>query len=46
MRLKDIASWVYEAGSHGVLGEVQGTVPMGAGVQGSSLGEIEFWWEN
>nr|GEV71967.1 hypothetical protein [Tanacetum cinerariifolium] len=45
MRLKDIASRVYEAGSHGVLGEVYGTVSMGAGVRGSSLEDMGFWQE-
>nr|GFC70661.1 hypothetical protein [Tanacetum cinerariifolium] len=38
MRIQGYASWVCEAGAHGKSGEGYGTVPVGEGVRGSSLG--------
>nr|GFA34033.1 hypothetical protein [Tanacetum cinerariifolium] len=38
MRIQGCARWVCEAGAHGRSGEGYGTVPVGEGVRGSSLG--------
>nr|GFB61031.1 hypothetical protein [Tanacetum cinerariifolium] len=46
MRVRGYASWVCEAGAHGKSGKGYGTVPVGEGVRGSSLGTNgahEFW---
>nr|GEY07390.1 hypothetical protein [Tanacetum cinerariifolium] len=45
MRDKESASWVKGTGSHGVLGEVNGTVQVDAGVRDGLVGEMVFWRE-
>nr|GEV78995.1 hypothetical protein [Tanacetum cinerariifolium] len=45
MRDKESASWVKGIGSHGVLGEVNGTVQVDAGVRDGLVREMAFWRE-
>nr|GEZ97189.1 hypothetical protein [Tanacetum cinerariifolium] len=42
MRDKESASWVKGTRSHGVLGEVNGTVQVDAGVRDGLVGEMVF----
>nr|GEZ80531.1 hypothetical protein [Tanacetum cinerariifolium] len=44
--MKERASWDLDTGSHGVLGEVDGTVQVDAGVRDGAVGEKGFWREN
>nr|GFD13353.1 hypothetical protein [Tanacetum cinerariifolium] len=43
--LKDSTSWVKGTWSHGVFGEVNGTVQVDAGVRDGLVGEMVFWQE-
>nr|GFB72174.1 hypothetical protein [Tanacetum cinerariifolium] len=45
MRNKERASWDLGTGSHGVLGEVIGTVQVRGSVRESCMGVMVFWWE-
>nr|GEZ10530.1 hypothetical protein [Tanacetum cinerariifolium] len=44
--MKERASWDLDTGSHGVLGEVDGTIQVDAGVWDGAVGEKGFWREN
>nr|GEV27542.1 hypothetical protein [Tanacetum cinerariifolium] len=46
MRNKESASWVKGTGSHGVLGEVDGTVQVDAGVRERAVGDNSFGRKN
>nr|GEX94680.1 hypothetical protein [Tanacetum cinerariifolium] len=43
--MKEKASWDLGTGSYGVLGEVNGTVQVDAGVRDGAVGEKGFWRE-